>query len=66
MVRLRTVAGQSRRQVAQTLGLSRAWVRKWWRRYRDGGYLRRPLRNLLCLSLYLGGVPPQRIARLYG
>ena len=37
MVRLRTVEGQSRRQVAQTLGLSREWVRKWWRRYRAGG-----------------------------
>lgn len=36
------------------------------RRYRSGGYLRRPLRNLLCLSLYFAGVPPQRIARLYG
>jgi hypothetical protein len=28
--------------------------------------LRRPLRNLLCLSLYLAGVPPARIVRLYG
>ena len=36
------------------------------RRYRSGGYVRRPLRNLLCLSLYLAGVPPKRIARLYG
>lgn len=36
------------------------------RRYRSGGYLRRPLRNLLCLSLYFAGVPPRRIARLYG
>jgi rSAM/selenodomain-associated transferase 2 len=35
-------------------------------RYRRDGYLRRPLRNLLCLSLYFAGVPPQRIARLYG
>lgn len=35
-------------------------------RYRAGGYVRRPLRNLLCLSLYFAGVPPQRIARLYG
>ena len=34
-------------------------------RYRDGGYIRRPLRNLLCLSLYFGGVSPRRIARLY-
>ena len=36
------------------------------RRYRREGYLRRPLRNLLCLSLYFAGVPPRRIARLYG
>jgi rSAM/selenodomain-associated transferase 2 len=36
------------------------------RRYLSDGYLRRPLRNLLCLSLYFAGVPPQRIARLYG
>ena len=35
-------------------------------RYRAGGYIRRPLRNLLCLSLYFAGVPPRRIARLYG
>jgi rSAM/selenodomain-associated transferase 2 len=35
-------------------------------RYRRGGYVRRPLRNLLCLSLYLAGVPPARIVRLYG
>lgn len=35
------------------------------RRYRREGYLRRPLRNLVCLSLYFAGVPPQRIARLY-
>jgi rSAM/selenodomain-associated transferase 2 len=36
------------------------------RRYRDGGYVRRPLRNLLCLSLYFAGLQPVRIARLYG
>ena len=36
------------------------------RRYRRDGYFRRPLRNLLCLSLYFVGVPPTRIARLYG
>ena len=34
-------------------------------RYRRGGYLRRPLRNLVCLSLYFLGVPPRWIARLY-
>jgi rSAM/selenodomain-associated transferase 2 len=36
------------------------------RRYRRDGYWRRPMRNLLCLSLYFAGVPPARIARLYG
>jgi rSAM/selenodomain-associated transferase 2 len=36
------------------------------RRYRRGGYFRRPLRNLLCLSLYFAGVAPARIVRLYG
>jgi rSAM/selenodomain-associated transferase 2 len=34
-------------------------------RYRDG-YARRSARNLLCLSLYFAGMPPARIARLYG
>jgi rSAM/selenodomain-associated transferase 2 len=36
------------------------------RRYRTDGYIRRPLRNLVCLSLYVAGVPPARIVRLYG
>jgi rSAM/selenodomain-associated transferase 2 len=36
------------------------------RRYRRDGYVRRPLRNLVCLSLYFLHVPPRRIARLYG
>ncbi len=36
------------------------------RRYREEGYLRRPLRNLICLSLYFLGVPARHIARLYG
>lgn len=35
------------------------------RRYREEGYVRRPLRNVLCLSLYFMGVPPRHIARLY-
>ncbi len=34
-------------------------------RYRHQGYWRRPLRNLLCLSLYFAGMPPERIARIY-
>ena len=36
------------------------------RRYQADGFVRRPLRNLFCLSLYFAGVAPQRIARLYG
>jgi rSAM/selenodomain-associated transferase 2 len=35
-------------------------------RYINGGYLRRPLRNLLCLSLFFLRVPPRHITRLYG
>ena len=35
------------------------------RRYRQGGYWRRPLFNLFCLSLYFAGVAPERIARIY-
>jgi len=42
-----------------------AAVRASARRYRRGGYIRRPLCNLLCLSLYFAGVAPERIARLY-
>jgi len=33
--------------------------------YRRGGYLRRPLRNLSCLTLYFMNCPPRLIARLY-
>lgn len=35
-------------------------------RYKRGGYTLRPLRNLTLLSLYFVGVPPQRLAKLYG
>lgn len=35
-------------------------------RYKQSGYLMRPLRNLICLALYYFGVPPRRIVRLYG
>ncbi len=35
-------------------------------RYRREGYLRRSLRNLGCLTLYLLGAPPRILARLYG
>ena len=36
------------------------------RRYRNAGYVRRPLLNLACLGFYFLGVPPRAIARLYG
>jgi hypothetical protein len=35
------------------------------RRYRDGGYWRRPSRNLFCLFLYFLGVPTRIISRIY-
>jgi rSAM/selenodomain-associated transferase 2 len=34
-------------------------------RYQRDGYIKRPLRNLACLSLYFLRVPPSVIARLY-
>ena len=35
-------------------------------RYRRDGYLRRSLRNVLCLLLYFLGLPPRSLVRLYG
>lgn len=35
-------------------------------RYLRDGYLLRPMRNLFCLTLYVLGVPPRAIAKLYG
>lgn len=35
-------------------------------RYKRDGYILRPLRNLSLLSLYFLGVPPHRLAKLYG
>ncbi len=35
-------------------------------RYRRGGWLLRPARNLALVSLYFIGVPPRLLARLYG
>jgi rSAM/selenodomain-associated transferase 2 len=35
-------------------------------RWRAEGWRRRSARNLLCLSLFVAGVPPRRIAALYG
>lgn len=43
-----------------------ATVRTSAQRYQQAGYLRRSLRNLLCLSLYFLGVKPQVLARIYG
>jgi rSAM/selenodomain-associated transferase 2 len=36
------------------------------RRYRSEGYLRRMLRNFVCLSLYYLRVPPRVLTRIYG
>lgn len=35
-------------------------------RYRRDGYWRRPLRNLICLTLYFAGIRPERLAKIYG
>lgn len=35
-------------------------------RYERDGWLLRPARNLLCLSLYMAGMPPRLIRRIYG
>lgn len=35
-------------------------------RYRRDGYWFRPMKNLMLLSLYFLGVPPKRLARMYG
>ncbi len=35
-------------------------------RYERDGFLRRPLRNLVCLGLYFVGVPPRIIRLVYG
>ena len=35
-------------------------------RYRRDGWWLRPARNLFVLALYLLGVPPARLPRLYG
>jgi glycosyltransferase involved in cell wall biosynthesis len=35
-------------------------------RYEQGGYFRRPLRNLFCLGLFLAGAPVGFIRRVYG
>lgn len=43
-----------------------AWVETSAERYRRDGWWLRPARNLLCLSLYGLGVPPERLKRWYG
>ncbi len=43
---------------AATITSAEKWVRDGW--------LRRSLRNLLCLSLYFVGVPPRKLVTLYG
>jgi hypothetical protein len=35
------------------------------RKWETQGYLRRSVRNLLCLSLWFAGVPPRLISRIY-
>ena len=35
------------------------------KRYRQGGYIRRPVKNLFCLGLYFAGLPPRWIERIY-
>ena len=35
-------------------------------KYRQDGWMLRPLRNLFCLSLYLLGIAPEKIAKIYG
>jgi len=35
-------------------------------RYRRGGYLLRPIRNLFLMTLYFAGLPPRFLLRLYG
>jgi hypothetical protein len=35
-------------------------------RWRRDGWIHRSARNLFCLGLYAVGVPPARIARIYG
>ncbi len=34
-------------------------------RYRKAGYIRRMTRNMLCLTLYFLGMPPERIVQIY-
>jgi rSAM/selenodomain-associated transferase 2 len=51
-----------RRRLAPLAARAITSAEKWER----DGWIRRSARNLLCLSLWLAGVPPRLIARLYG
>lgn len=51
--------GRSRLMSLETAALTSA------KRYREGGYWRRPMRNLFCLFLYLMGMPARMIDRIY-
>jgi rSAM/selenodomain-associated transferase 2 len=55
-----------RRIGRRRLALLRAHAVTSARRYLEGGYLRRMLRNLTCLSLFYLRVPPRVLARIYG
>ena len=52
--------GRGRLRILRTAALTSAIK---WRR---DGWVRRSLRNLLCLALYFVGVPPRVLLRLYG
>src|SRR5262249_43492314 len=56
----------ARRLGRQRLGRSGARCIASASRYRQQGYVLRPLRNLICLSLYFAGMSPDRLLRLYG
>ncbi len=54
-----------RRIGRRRLHLLQAAIRTSGARYRRDGWLRRSLRNLFCLALWLGGTSPERIRRFY-
>lgn len=54
-----------RRIGRRRLHLLRTAIRTSGARYRRDGWLRRSLRNLLCLALWFAGVSPERIRRFY-
>ena len=54
-----------RRVGRRRLHLLQAAIRTSGARYRRDGWLRRSLRNLFCLALWLGGASPERIRSFY-